>query len=139
MKTSVTAAAAILTLSLVVTGATTSKAQGGGQAPGVPAAAVPSDATFKRRCAMCHAVSGKGGKLGPDLAGVVGRKAGAGTYDYSAAMKSSQVVWNVLSLDSYLSAPNKVVPGSRMTVSVSSAEERKAIIAYLASVKSAAR
>lgn len=138
MNTSVTAAAVVLTLLIGVSAATTSSAHGAGQASGVAAAAT-SDATFKRRCAMCHAVSGKGGKLGPDLTGVVGRRAGAGAYDYSAAMKSSNVVWSAQSMDSYLSAPNKVVLGSRITVSVSSAEDRKAIIAYLASVKSGGR
>ncbi|HEV2597880.1 c-type cytochrome [Sphingopyxis sp.] len=90
---------------------------------------------FKQRCAMCHTVKGKGGKLGPDLTGVVGRKAGSGSFAYSPAMKSSKLVWKPATIETYLAAPTKLIPGSRMTISVSKPDERKALASYLASVR----
>jgi cytochrome c len=96
------------------------------------AGAAAGETLFKQRCAMCHAVAGKGGKLGPDLAGVYGRKAGATTFRYSPAMKASKTVWNAATLDRYLAAPTKAIPGTRMVISVAKPTERKAIISYLA-------
>lgn len=100
-----------------------------------PTGAVRGETLFKQRCAMCHAVSGKGGKLGPDLARVAGRKAGSAPYAYSPAMKGSKIVWNAATLDKYLTAPAKAVPGTKMIVAVPKPEDRKALIDYLAAQK----
>jgi cytochrome c len=97
-----------------------------------PQASAAGDALFRQRCAACHAIAGKGGKLGPDLTGVLGRKAGSTAFAYSPAMKASGQVWSKATLDRYLAAPGKVIPGTRMVVSVSNPEDRNAIIAYLA-------
>ena len=49
--------------------------------------------TVFARCAACHAVTPGGKRLGPSLAGVVGRKAGSEPgYAYSPAMRSSKIV-----------------------------------------------
>lgn len=96
---------------------------------------VRGETLFKQRCAMCHSLKGKGGKLGPDLTAVVGRKAGAGSFAYSPAMKASKIVWKPASLDTFLAAPMKMIPGSRMAIAVSKPEERKALIGYLAAAK----
>jgi cytochrome c len=72
---------------------------------------------FAAQCAMCHTAN-KGGPpiLGPNLYGVVGRKAGSvGGYNYSPAMKASGLVWSESELEIYLSAPRANVPGTRMT------------------------
>lgn len=90
---------------------------------------------FKQRCVSCHAVAGQGGKLGPDLGGIVGRKAGATAYAYSPALKASKTVWTATTLDAYLSAPAKAAPGTKMLISVSNPDQRKAVIAYLATKK----
>lgn len=90
---------------------------------------------FKQRCAMCHSIAGKGGKLGPDLSSVVGRKAGAASFDYSPAMKASKIVWKPAALDTYLAAPMKMIPGSRMAIAVSKPDERRALIGYLATTR----
>lgn len=90
---------------------------------------------YQQRCAMCHTRSGKGGKIGPDLTAVIGRKAGSTTYAYSSAMKASKTVWNAATLDKYLAAPAKMIPGTKMVISVSKPEDRAAIVRYLAAGK----
>lgn len=90
---------------------------------------------FQQRCAMCHARNGKGGKIGPDLTAVMGRKAGSATYAYSSAMKASKTVWNAATLDKYIAAPTKMIPGTKMVISVTKPEDRAAIVRYLGAGK----
>jgi len=67
------------------------------------------------RCAACHTVGQTGGKMGPSLNGVVGRKAGSvAGYAYSAAMKNSGLTWDGATLARFLQAPMKAVPGTKM-------------------------
>lgn len=75
---------------------------------------------------------GKNG-LGPTLAGVIGAKAGhVSNYNYSPAMKSSGLTWDIATLDRYLTDPQKVVPGNKMPFpGLKSESERRAVIAYL--------
>jgi cytochrome c len=86
------------------------------------------------RCASCHDVTpGPSPKIGPSLAGVVGRPAGSlAGYAYSPAMKAQSFVWNDVTLDAWLTKPSAVVPGTAMAFGgVASAADRKAIIDYL--------
>jgi cytochrome c len=72
---------------------------------------------FAQQCAMCHTAT-KGGPaiLGPNLYGVVGRKAGSvGGYSYSPHMKAADWVWTDDKLMAYLPAPRDMVPGTKMT------------------------
>lgn len=67
------------------------------------------------RCAACHTLGQNGGKMGPSLNGVVGRKAGSvAGYAYSPAMKASGLKWDVPTLARFLQAPSKTVPGTKM-------------------------
>ncbi len=67
--------------------------------------------------------------------GVVGRPAGTvEAFRYSAAMKSSGLVWDEATLDRFLAAPRNVVAKTTMTVSVTKPEDRQNIIAYLKSL-----
>lgn len=86
------------------------------------------------RCAACHNVKpGESNKVGPNLSGVVGRKAGAAKgFNYSAAMKSAKLTWDDATLDKWLTRPASVVPGTSMVFAgLSKPEDRKAVIAYL--------
>ncbi len=102
--------------------------------PAAPAAPGPDGAAlFRQRCAGCHSVApGAGAMVGPNLAGVVGRKAASAKFTYSPALKASKLVWNRATLDRFLTAPMKLVPGTRMVVSVSDARQRAAILDFLA-------
>ncbi len=68
------------------------------------------------RCAMCHnANKGGGNGMGPNLFGVVGRKAAAvPDFYYSPALKNSKIVWTEANLDKWLSGPDAMVPGTKM-------------------------
>ena len=92
------------------------------------------EAVFKRNCALCHSVESGKNKVGPSLAGVVGRPAGsAPDFSYSSANKASGIVWTKAKLDEYLADPQKVVPGTLMLFpGLKNPEDRQAVIAYLA-------
>jgi cytochrome c len=86
------------------------------------------------RCASCHDVTaGASPKIGPNLMGVVGRKAGSlPGYDYSPAMKRQTFTWDEAMLDRWLTRPTEVVPGTAMAFAgVPDAADRAAIIEYL--------
>lgn len=101
--------------------------------PAVAADAAKGANLVQARCAMCH--SPEAGQ-GPDLTGVVGRKAGSAPgYPASAALKSSGIVWTAAKLDAFLSDPAKLVPGTAMPNPFVNAADRADIIAYLATLK----
>ena len=85
---------------------------------------------FEKRCGGCHALDRD--KEGPRLGGVYGRTAGSvDTFEYSAALRQSHVVWNEAALEKWLADPESLVPGNDMAFHVEKAEERRAIIAFL--------
>ncbi len=92
---------------------------------------------FKQRCAVCHvAAPGAASTVGPNLFGVVGRKAASAPgFNYSDALKASGLTWSAAEIDSFITAPNKKVPGTRMFISVPSPADRADITAFLASLK----
>lgn len=90
---------------------------------------------FQTRCASCHGIEAGQNRIGPNLAGIVGRKAGSlEGARYSRNLPASGLVWDVETLDAYLANPRQAVPGTTMTVSVPDAGQRGAIIAYLNSL-----
>ena len=113
-------------------------------AAALPAAALPAAAraaesgevVFKHYCAICHSPDPGHNKIGPSLAGVVGRKAGTvPDFNYSSANTSSGIVWTRAKLDAYLTNPQAVVPGTAMLFpGIKDADKRHALIDYLASL-----
>ncbi len=93
---------------------------------------------YASRCVACHSVDGN--RVGPAHAGVFGRKAGSvADYDYSAAVKKSRVVWGEKTLDAWLANPEKLIPGQKMGYSVSDAQDRAHLVAYLRSLPPASK
>jgi cytochrome c len=92
---------------------------------------------FNDNCAVCHSTEAGVDKLGPSLAGVVGRpSASLKEYPYSDAMEKAGVTWTKLVLDKYLTNPQGMVKGTKMLFpGVKSANDRKALIDYLATLK----
>lgn len=88
-------------------------------------------------CAGCHDTRADlGHRVGPNLNGVIGRRAGSAPgYAYSDAMKNSGIVWDAQTLDAFLASPQKQVPGTRMRNATSDPQRRQAAIEYLSTRK----
>jgi len=91
------------------------------------------------KCGICHQV-GPGAKtlVGPELNGIVGRKAASvADYPYSAGMKKLGAdgwVWTEENIDKWSTDPKALIPDSPMALAfagVPDAGERADIIAYL--------
>ena len=87
-------------------------------------------------CASCHSVERGSNGVGPTLAGLFERKAGAlDDYRYSPALKRSGLAWTVKSFDDFIADPQKLVPANRMPYAgMPDAAERADLIAYLQKV-----
>lgn len=85
---------------------------------------------YESRCIACHSIDSN--RVGPLHRGVLGRKAGSvNDYDYSTAVKNSQIVWNEDTLDRWLANPERLIPGQKMGYQVSEPIDRRDIIAFL--------
>ena len=86
-------------------------------------------------CAACH--SDKPDALGPNLAGVIGRKAGSrDDFRYSNAMMRAGFSWDAGSLRQYLTDPQAKVKGNRMPFSgLSDPKDLDDVIAYVGTLK----
>ena len=86
-------------------------------------------------CAACH--SDKPDALGPNLAGVLGRKAGSrDDFRYSNAMMRAGFNWDAGSLRQYLADPQAKVKGNRMPFSgLSDPKDLDDVVAYVATMK----
>ena len=88
---------------------------------------------FEDQCAMCHQPSGG---QGPNLAGVVGRKAGSAPgFAYTPALKKSGIVWTPANLERFLTNPQAMVPGTAMPARINDPAERAAVVKHLGTLK----
>ncbi len=91
------------------------------------------------KCGICHQVGpGAATLIGPELNGIVGRKAASvADYPYSAGMKKlgdEGYVWTEEHIDTWITDPKAMIPDSPMAIAftgVPDAAERADIIAYL--------
>lgn len=92
---------------------------------------------FNNACRTCHSMKEGDNRLGPSLAGVVGRKAGSVSgYAYSPSMQNSGITWDEATLDKFIANPDQVVGGNKMKpfTGISDAGQRGEIVAYLKSI-----
>lgn len=91
---------------------------------------------FNNNCRTCHSWKEGDNRLGPNLHGIIGRKAGAAQgFAYSSAVKSSGITWDEASLDQFIANPNGFMPNNNMKpfTGVGDAATRKKIIDFLKS------
>ena|SRR5215470_5742216 len=101
--------------------------------------AAKGKAAFVRQCAICH-TSEKGGdnRFGPNLFGIVGKKAGTVPgFGYTNAFKNrANWEWTEDAVGGWMMFPSTMVPGTAMGVFQGIAEkDRDDLVAYLATLK----
>lgn len=93
---------------------------------------------FQSKCSVCHVtIASKHSGIGPNLAGVVGRKAGSlPGYSYSSAMKNAHFAWTPAQLQAYLATPGAVVRGNKMPFAgLHNQQQLSDVVAYLGTLK----
>ena len=117
------------TLSLsvaVILVAGSASAQSGNEARG--------ERLFNQQCKACHTLDKDGARtVGPNLHGLVGRKAGSTEgFSSSDAMKASGIVWDDKTLVEYLKDPKGRVPGTKMVyIGLKQEAQQADMIAFL--------
>ena len=89
-------------------------------------------------CPACHGVTKEdNSKVGPNLVGVVGRKAGTvkSLLGPSENLTKYGVTWNAETLDEWLANPNAKAPGTAMAGILTDPQQRADVIAYLSTLK----
>jgi cytochrome c len=85
-------------------------------------------------CKACHDVeAGLPHKVGPNLHGTFGRKAGtAEGFKYTDALVKSGIVWTPETMDAWLKQPGALVPGNGMAFAgIANDDDRASLVAWL--------
>ena len=109
---------------ILVTGS--ASAQSGNEARG--------ERLFNQQCKACHTLDKDGhSTVGPNLHGLIGRKAGSTEgFSSSDAMKASGIVWDDKTLVDYLKNPKGRVPGTKMVyVGLKQEAQQEDMLAFL--------
>jgi cytochrome c len=90
---------------------------------------------FASHCGICHATEPGVNKIGPSLAGVVGRKSGTEAgFNYSPALKAAAITgMKMRSTNSFKTS--RRCSRTKMVVSVPGNDDRQNVIAYLKTLK----
>ena len=85
-------------------------------------------------CRACHTLNQGGDDMtGPNLWGIFGRKAGSKAgFTYSDDMKNAGWTWDAARIDTWITNPHGVLPGTKMTfIGMPNATDRRDVIAFL--------
>ncbi|MDX2288410.1 MAG: c-type cytochrome [Hyphomicrobiaceae bacterium] len=88
------------------------------------------------QCSACHEANSAAHKVGPSLAGIVGRPAAAfPDYAYSAALAGARregLVWSPEFIDSLIAGPTRFLAGTKMPfIGIADAKDRRDLVSYL--------
>src|ERR1700682_3578146 len=86
------------------------------------------------KCIACHSIGeGAKNKVGPELNGLDGRKAGtAEGYNYSEANKGSGINWDEATFKEHIKDPKAKIPGTKMVFAgIKNEKEAADLWAYL--------
>lgn len=99
-------------------------------------AAATAPASFEI-CKACHSSKPGENGIGPSLAGIYGTKAGeVAGFEFSDALLKSGLTWDEKTLDTWLTNPQAMVPGTKMSYGGRpDAAKRKEVIEYIESLK----
>ena len=84
-----------------------------------------------QQCIGCHSLERN--RTGPRHCGLIGRRAGSvPVFPYSTAMQSMDIIWTREQLDTFLTSPTTMVPGTSMGYAgISDPGKRRDLIAYI--------
>ncbi|WP_293450189.1 cytochrome c family protein [Phenylobacterium sp.] len=86
-------------------------------------------------CQSCHTLPEGGANMtGPNLWRIVGAEAGEGRngFKFSEALEESHITWTPDKLDTWITKPQDMVPGTKMSfVGLKDAKDRTDVIAYV--------
>jgi len=88
-----------------------------------------------KKCLPCHSVGeGAKNKVGPELNGLDGRKAGATDgFNYTEGNKNSGITWNESVFKEYIKDPRAKIPGTKMVFAgIKNEKEASDLWAFLA-------
>lgn len=105
----------------------------------IPAGLVQADDLGQKSfelCIACHSLKAGEQGVGPSLYQVMGRTAGSAEgFRFSGPMKRSGIVWDRVTLGTFLRNPQEAVPGTRMPFSGMADEASiQALVDYLEKV-----
>ena len=105
------------------------------------ALAADGEKLFKRKCGTCHSMEPGKHKMGPSLAGVMGRQAGtAEGFSKYKAMNGASFTWDEAMMDAWITDQKKFLKANAdkvgdsktsMSAKIKKADDREAIIEYL--------
>lgn len=107
--------------------------------PALPPGDPARGEAIHERCLACHALAYD--RTGPRHCGLLGRRAGSvAGFNYSGAMRHSQLVWDAQTLDRFLADPLEAVPGTSMGYAgIADRQERADLITYLRQVNTSTK
>lgn len=99
--------------------------------------AIKGKTLYEQECGQCHQLQAGQNRKSPQLMKVYGAKAGILTdYQYSEALKNSQLVWTAENIDRYIADPKNTIPNTKMkTDPITDEQVRKDIIAYISTLR----
>jgi cytochrome c len=100
--------------------------------------AAAGETLFKQKCGVCHKIGPAAANfVGPELNGVVGRKAGTVPgYSYSDGVKNAGFDWDSDKLHTWITNPKAMIAGTKMIFpGLPKESDRDNVIAYISQFK----